>query len=143
MHTLALLTASTLLLSLSGCQQLHLMKKTPAHAAQTTEHTPETTDAHAPHHGHALRKFWSQQFGQSSIQDYPTACLAQSKMSQPIVVGQVIDTPRYAMITLAKKQQQAQLMGGELCILNKITHHIEITAVDDIRFFTPDSSQGQ
>ena len=138
MRILAVLTVSTLLFSLSGCQNLHLIKKNSDHAAAQVA-TAEQTDAATSHAPHVLRKLWAEQFGQTSIQDYPAACLAQSKLNQPIVVGQVIDTPRYAMITLAKQQQQTQLMGGELCIVNKISHHVEITAVDDLRFVTPAS----
>ncbi len=138
MRILAVLTVSTLLFSLSGCQHLHLIKKNSDQAAAQVA-TAEQTDAATSHAPHVLRKLWAEQFGQTSIQDYPAACLAQSKLNQPIVVGQVIDTPRYAMITLAKQQQQTQLMGGELCIVNKISHHVEITAVDDLRFVTPAS----
>ena len=139
MRILAVLTLSTLLFSLSGCQNLHLIKKNSDHAAAQAATIPQQTDNATSHAPHLLRKLWAEQFGQTSIQDYPAACLAQSKLNQPIVVGQVIDTPRYAMITLAKQQQQTQLMGGELCIVNKISHHVEITAVDDLRFVTPAS----
>lgn len=123
---IAMLTVS-LALGLSGCQHLHLMK---------TESTASTDTATPPT---LLRQLLAGQRGES-IQDYTAACLAQSKLSQPNVVGQVIDTPRYAMLTLAKQQQPSEVMGGELCILNKITHHIEITAVDDLRFIAPKSS---
>lgn len=135
MRTLVLGTAASLLLSLSGCQQLPLLK------APISDHPTLQAQATAPsralHGTHRLTQLWTQQFGQASIQDYPAACLAHSRLSQPMVIGQVIDTPRYAMITLAKKQQQTEVMGGELCILNKVSHHIEITAVDDLRFITP------
>ena len=140
MRTLAVVTASTLLLTLSGCQHVHLMTQKTDNTTSTAARTEGSIPATAAQGRNPLTQLWSRHFGQSSMQDYPTACLAESKLNQPIVVGQVIDTPRYAMITLAKQQQQAQVMGGELCILNKITHHIEITAVDDLRFITPISS---
>lgn len=126
MRTLTVVMTSILLLGLSGCQHIHLMNSSSTQNLPSAQHTPKP-----------LTKLWTRHFGQTSIQDYPAACLGESKLNQPTVVGQVIDTPRYAMLTLAKQQQQAQVMGGELCILNKITHHIEITAVDDLRFITP------
>lgn len=141
MRILAMLAASALLLNLGGCQHLHLMKKDPDQQTSPAADTPEQTDDHLLKLKQTVSRFWTQQFGPASIQDYPAACLAQSKLNQPIVVGQVIDTPRYAMITLAKQHQQSQVMGGELCIFNKINHHIEITAVDDLRFVTPTTSQ--
>lgn len=141
MRTLTILATSTLLLSVSGCQHVHLMKKNPERHTSLATNIPEKTDDHLLKLKQTVSQFWTQQFGPASIQDYPAACLAQSKLNQPIVVGQVIDTPRYAMITLAKQHQQSQIMGGELCIFNKINHHIEITAVDDLRFVTPTSSQ--
>jgi|GEM_PF-2800594 len=137
MRTLAVVTASALLLTLSGCQHVHLMKQKTDHTTSTADNVDHSTPATAQQHRNPLTQLWSRHFSQSSIQDYPAACLAESKLNQPIVVGQVIDTPRYAMITLAKQQQQAQVMGGELCIINKVNHHIEITAIDDLRFVRP------
>ena len=116
--------AAALTLGLSGCQHLNLLKTEPtAHKEMQTQPT-------------LLNQLLHRTSGRS-IQDYPAACLAQSKLNQPTVVGQVIDTPRYAMLTLAKQQHLTQVMGGELCIVNKINHHIEITAVDDLRFIAP------
>ena len=140
MRTLTLLTTTLLLLGLGGCQHLQLMSTTPDQTTASAANMDTKAESPQPQYGSVLRQFWTAQFGQDSIQDYPAACLAQSQLSQAIVVGQVIDTPRYAMITLAKQQQQAQLMGGELCIVNKISHHVEITAVDDLRFVTPASN---
>lgn len=140
MRTLNLVIASSLLLTLSGCQHLHLMKTNSDSQipAQSTPTSTQTTQAQpASPSTNPLHKLWGRYFGQEMIRDYPAACLAQSKLYQPIVVGQVIDTPRYAMVTLAKQQQPAELMGGELCIFNKINQHIEITAVDDLRFIAP------
>ena len=127
MRIVTAMLAAALSLGLSGCQHLNLMKTQST--ASTDTATPPTL----------LRQLLASHRGES-IQDYPAACLAQSKLSQPNVVGQVIDTPRYAMLTLAKQQQPSEVMGGELCILNKITHHIEITAVDDLRFIAPAGS---
>ncbi|MEC7121254.1 MAG: hypothetical protein VXW65_15315 [Pseudomonadota bacterium] len=75
----------------------------------------------------------------STFQDYPATCLAKSRLPQPSMVGQVIDTPRYAMITLERADRK--IMGGELCIINKITQHVEITAIQDLQFLTPSQPQ--
>lgn len=130
MRLVTAVLATSLGIVLSGCQHIHLMN-TESTTGTTTEAQSQPT---------LLRQLLNRHIGGQSIQDYPAACLAHSKLRQPMVVGQVIDTPRYAMLTLAKQQQPTEVMGGELCILDKINHHIEITAVDDLRFMTPNHS---
>lgn len=67
-----------------------------------------------------------------TLHDYQGACLEKSKLGTPQMVGQIIDTPHYALITLQKTDPKP--MGGELCIVNKVTHHVEVTAVNDLQF---------
>jgi len=130
MRLVTAVLATSLGFALSGCQHIHLMNTTST-TSTTAEAQPQPT---------LLRQLLAHHAGGQSIQDYPAACLAHSKLNQPMVIGQVIDTPRYAMLTLAKQHQPTEVMGGELCILNKINHHVEITAVDDLRFMTPTHS---
>lgn len=109
-------------LLLSGCQHLHL--------------TPNDDDAQATQRGATnplapmLNRLKSDQG--NSLHDYATACIQKSRLTAPSVVGNIIHTPNYALVTLQKNQQA--VMGGELCIVNKITHRIEVTAVDDLQF---------
>jgi len=81
---------------------------------------------------------WAQH--NQSMQDYEAACLAHSRLSHPARAGNVIHTPRYALVTL--QRQDNVLMGGELCIVNKVTHSIELTAVDTLQF-VPKPAQAQ
>lgn len=113
--------AATLLLG--GCQHLHL---TPNDAATAPQHSPNPL---VP----MLKKLHVDQG--HSLQDYTTACLAKSRLAQPSAVGNIIHTPNYALVTLQKNQQA--VMGGELCIIHKVTHRIEVTAVDDLQFLQP------
>lgn len=108
-------------LLLTGCQHLHL--------------TPNDAEVAPTHHG---RNPLAPMLGRlkvdqgHSLHDYAKACLDKSRLADPTVVGNIIHTPNYALVTLQKNQQA--VMGGELCIVNKITHRIEVTAVDDLQF---------
>ncbi len=108
-------------LLLTGCQHLHL--------------TPNDAEVAPTHHGRnplapMLSHLKSDQG--NSLHDYATACIQKSRLTAPSVVGNIIHTPNYALVTLQKNQQA--VMGGELCIVNKVTHRIEVTAVDDLQF---------
>lgn len=70
---------------------------------------------------------------EQSLRDYQTTCLQASRLMDPVIAGKVIETPRYALITLQRKSSPV-VMGGELCIINKITHHREVTSVDNLTF---------
>lgn len=61
-------------------------------------------------------------------------CLQQSQYKKPRVSGQIIETPRYLLVTLMNNA--AKSATGELCIVNKSTQHIEITPVNKLRFLT-------
>jgi hypothetical protein len=131
----------------SGCQHLHL---TPT-ASQTSNVT--TGSASAPTQAISSKPTSSKPFferpllqrpllqlGQAlpwhkntqSLHDYQAECLAKSRLHQPQLSGNVINTPRYALVTL---QRASNIMtGGELCIVNKITHSVEITAIDNLEY---------
>lgn len=66
--------------------------------------------------------------------DYAAACVERSRLARPAVSGQVIDSPRYALVTLQQLGQTAPMSSGELCIVNKVTQIIDVTAVDNLRF---------
>lgn len=121
-------------LSLStGCQHLHLTptSSTPAVTPTTAPATPSTTDRMIGSFRSLYTQLpWAQHH--QSMQDYEAACLAHSRLLQPARAGNVIHTPRYALVTL--QRQDNVLMGGELCIVNKVTHSIELTAVDTLQF---------
>ena len=108
-------------LFLSGCQHIQLTPNDDAQAAQNRAINPLVP---------MLSHLKADQG--SSLHDYATACIQKSRLTAPSVVGNIIHTPNYALVTLQKNQQA--VMGGELCIVNKITHRIEVTAVDDLQF---------
>ncbi len=72
--------------------------------------------------------------GQSSLSNYQKDCLAKSQFNNAVAVGEIINTTHYALITLQRSGQNAK--AGEMCIINKITHNIEITAIDDLQFLS-------
>lgn len=126
---------------LTGCQHLHL---TPT-AAPTTEaatETPKAKPSDVATNSTVTSKVkgaftslytqlpWAK--NNEAMHDYVAACLAQSRLYQPVLAGNVIHTARYALVTL--QRQDNVLMGGELCIVNKITHTVEVTAVDTLQF---------
>lgn len=72
--------------------------------------------------------------GQQSLANYQKDCLEKSRLDHPTAVGEIINTPHYALITL--QRAGLNIKAGEMCIINKTTHSIEITAIDDLQFLT-------
>lgn len=70
--------------------------------------------------------------GQQTLVNYQKDCLAKSHLDNPSAVGEIINTPHYALITLQRAGQN--IKAGEMCIINKETQTIEITAIDDLQF---------
>jgi hypothetical protein len=121
-------------LSLStGCQHLHLTPAASSSTASVAISLPTVSRADKIK-GSFLSLYaqlpWTQDH--QSMTHYEAACVAQSRLYQPVRAGNVINTPRYALVTL--QRQDNVIMGGELCIVNKVTHSIELTAVDTLQF---------
>lgn len=72
--------------------------------------------------------------GKPTLPNYQKDCLAKSRLDHPSAVGEIINTPHYALITLQRADQS--IKAGEMCIINKKTHTIEITAIDDLQFLS-------
>ncbi|GAC1370219.1 MAG: hypothetical protein NVS3B3_04830 [Aquirhabdus sp.] len=72
--------------------------------------------------------------GKPTLPNYHKDCLAKSRLENPAAVGEIINTPHYALITLQREGQS--IKAGEMCIINKTTHTIEITAIDDLQFLS-------
>lgn len=72
--------------------------------------------------------------GKQTLPNYQKDCLAKSRINNPAAVGEIINTPHYALITLQRAGQN--INAGEVCIINKATHTIEITAIDDLQFLS-------
>jgi hypothetical protein len=72
--------------------------------------------------------------GKPTLPNYQKDCLAKSRLDHPTAVGEIINTPHYALITLQRSGQN--IKAGEMCIINKTTHTIEITAIDDLQFLS-------
>ena len=72
--------------------------------------------------------------GPQTLPNYQKDCLAKSRLDHPTAVGEIINTPHYALITLQRAGQN--IKAGEMCIINKTTHTIEITAIDDLQFLS-------
>lgn len=69
-----------------------------------------------------------------TLPNYQKDCLAKSRLDNPSAVGEIINTPHYALITLQRAGQS--IKAGEMCIINKKTNTIEITAIDDLQFLS-------
>jgi hypothetical protein len=119
MRILSSLSIMSVLL-LTGCQHIHL--------------TPNDTSSLNNTQQNPLRPaIQNLQYDQGhSLHDYAAACIAKSHLIQPTLAGNIIHTPNYALVTLQKSDQA--VMGGELCIINKINHRLEITAINDLQF---------
>lgn len=76
----------------------------------------------------------SNMMGKPTLPNYQKDCLAKSRLDNPAAVGEIINTPHYALITLQRAGQS--IKAGEMCIINKKTHTIEITAIDDLQFLS-------
>lgn len=116
----------------SGCQHLHLTPSASQTSVAPTTSTEQSASAPTKkpifNLGSALP--WSK--SAESLHDYQAKCLAKSSLHQPQLSGSLINTPRYALVTL---QREANVLsGGELCIVNKITHSVEITAIDNLEY---------
>ena len=72
--------------------------------------------------------------GQPSLPNYQKDCLVKSHLDNPVAVGEIINTAHYALITLQRAGQN--IKAGEMCIINKATHTIEITGIDDLQFLS-------
>lgn len=72
--------------------------------------------------------------GKPTLPNYQKDCLTKSRLDYPSAVGEIINTPHYALITLQRAGQN--IKAGEMCIINKTTHTIEITAIDDLQFLS-------
>lgn len=70
----------------------------------------------------------------ATLPNYQKDCLAKSRLESPVAVGEIINTPHYALITLQRAGQS--IKAGEMCIIDKKTHTIEITAIDDLQFLS-------
>lgn len=69
-----------------------------------------------------------------TVNDYVQACVTRSRLVDPQLAGQVIESPRYALITLQQRESMRPMNGGELCIINKVTQVVDLTAIDNLRF---------
>lgn len=72
--------------------------------------------------------------GKPTLPNYQKDCLAKSRLEHAVAVGEIINTPHYALITL--QRAGLSIKAGEMCIINKKTHTIEITAIDDLQFLS-------
>lgn len=119
--------------ALGGCQQLHL--KTPEWL-KAQQHAAATTSDHADSSNPSISMLQriKQHYSPKMLHDFTSACLEKSRLYQPSVVGQIIDSPSYALVTVQKTSQSVR--GGELCIVNKINHRVEVTAIDDLQFMS-------
>jgi hypothetical protein len=62
------------------------------------------------------------------------ACLAHSRLLEARAVGKTIESPHYTLITLESASNPQGM--GELCIQDKVSGRIELTAVADLQFLT-------
>ncbi len=106
----ALLTTAALALFLSGCQNGPI----PGPIRPDAQWLP-----------------WNLNKPQPNL-DPASSCLSHSRLYQPTTAGKAIDTPTYTLITL--EPQQAVRGAGELCIVDKVSGRLEITAVNDLQF---------
>ena len=60
-------------------------------------------------------------------------CQTRSQFTTPYIAGDVIQTERYALISMSA-EPPANAQKGELCIIDKRNHHLEITSTDQLSF---------
>lgn len=77
---------------------------------------------------------WNQARTGIAQAEAPQACIAHSRLHQPQVSGKVINSPHYTLITL--ESNAATPAMGELCIHDKVSGRIEITAIADLQFLS-------
>ena len=69
----------------------------------------------------------------SSTEKLVMECQTRSRFTTPYVAGEVIQSDSYALISMSA-EPPANTQKGELCIIDKRSGRIEITATDQLSF---------